>query len=90
MNFALKATSIAIYVLALASLAGVLPRGGLDRVWVVAAVLLVVHTLELVFMFKKVRLYRGPFALSVLLTLLFGLLHWQPLADAEARTQARG
>ena len=32
-------------------------------------------------MFKHVRKYRGPLAVSVLLTLLFGLLHWKPLAQ---------
>ena len=49
-----------------------------------AVVLLVVHALELVFVFKHVRRYPGPLALSVLLTLLYGLLHWKPLADKVA------
>lgn len=34
-------------------------------------------------MFKQVRLYHGPLAVSMLLTLLFGLLKWKPLADAQ-------
>ena len=50
---------------------------------------LVLHTLELVFLFRHVRLYRGPLAISVILTLLFGLLHWKPLVDAKARGDAR-
>ena len=37
-----------------------------------------------ILMFDKVRLYRGPLAVSILLTLLFGLLHWKPLSDARA------
>ena len=47
-----------------------------------ALILLAIHVAELVFVFKHVRLYTGPLAVSVLLTLLFGLLHWKPLADA--------
>ena len=38
-------------------------------------------------MFRHVRRYRGPLALSVLLTLLFGLLHWKPLADARRNAE---
>jgi hypothetical protein len=38
-------------------------------------------------MFRHVRLYKGPVAVSILLTLLFGLLHWKPLADARARAE---
>ena len=40
-------------------------------------------------MFKHVRLYRGPLAASVVLTLLFGLLHWKPMADQAARDKAQ-
>ena len=47
-----------------------------------ALILLAIHVAELLFVFKHVRLYTGPLAVSVLLTLLFGLLHWKPLADA--------
>ena len=47
-----------------------------------ALILLAIHLAELFWMFKHVRLYKGPLAVSVLLTLLFGLLHWKPLADA--------
>jgi len=47
-----------------------------------ALILLAVHVAELLFAFKHVRLYPGPLAVSVLLTLLFGLLHWKPLANA--------
>jgi len=47
-----------------------------------ALILLGIHVVELLFVFKHVRLYPGPLAVSVLLTLLFGLLHWKPLADA--------
>jgi hypothetical protein len=48
-------------------------------------VFLAVHALEAVFVFERLRLYRGPLVLSVLLTLLFGMLHWMPLVTARSR-----
>ncbi|HPU50769.1 MAG TPA: hypothetical protein PK359_04355 [Burkholderiaceae bacterium] len=84
----LKIACLATYALALASLAGLLPAGAFVHVRTIAAILLVLHTLEVVFMFRHVRLYRGPLAISVLLTLLFGLLHWKPLLDAKVRANA--
>ena len=86
MNRILRAACIAVYLLALASLAGLLP-GMFDRTPLTAAGLLLIHLLEIVFVFKHVRLYPGPLAVSMLLTLLFGLLHWKPLAD-QARARA--
>lgn len=85
----LKLACLATYALALASLAGLLPAGAFAYVRMIAAILLVLHTLELVFLFRHVRLYRGPLAISMILTLLFGLLHWKPLVDAKARDDAR-
>jgi hypothetical protein len=85
----LKAACLSAYVLALAGLAGLLPATLAATVQQLALVLLLVHAVELVVMFKHVRLYRGSLAISVLLTLLFGLLHWRPLAKAAAKAAAR-
>jgi fatty acid desaturase len=85
----LKAGCVAIFALALAGLAGLLPVGLSGTMQNIAVWVLVVHVLELVIMFKHVRLYRGPLAISVALTLLFGLLHWKPLADEKAREARR-
>jgi len=52
-----------------------------------AMLLLGIHALEVLFAFKHVRLYKGPLAVSVVLTLLFGLLHWKPLVQASAHEQ---
>ena len=80
----LKGGGLAVYALALAGAAGLL-SGAAATIFAFAAIaLLGVHLLELVFVFDRVRLYRGPLAVSVLLTLLFGLLHWKPLADARS------
>jgi uncharacterized protein YhhL (DUF1145 family) len=77
----LKIACLIAYAMALAGLAGLLGSDLSARMQNVAAVLLILHALEVVFMFKHVRKYRGPLLVSVLLTLLFGLLHWKPLAD---------
>ena len=81
MILSLKIGCIALYVLALAGLAGILQGALATTVEVVAAIVLCLHTLEVVLMYSKVRLYRGPLLISILLTILFGLLHWKPLAD---------
>jgi len=38
--------------------------------------------------FRHVKAYRGPLAASVVLTLLFGVLHWRPLAAARDRSES--
>ena len=76
----LKAGCLVIYGLAIAGVAGLLPPAWSDIVQKLALLLLVVHLLELFFVFKHVRRYQGPLAVSVLFTILFGLLHWMPLA----------
>ena len=82
----LKVACLATYALALAGVAGLLPAGLSGVMQGISLTLLAIHVIELALMFRHVRLYSGPLALSVLLTLLFGLLHWKPLADARARS----
>lgn len=82
MFFVLKAVCLGIYALALAGLAGLLPSGLAGSMQTIALVMLAVHAVELAVMFKHVKRYPGPLAISILLTMLFGLLHWKPLADA--------
>jgi hypothetical protein len=86
----LKIGCIAVYVAALAGWAGLVPDGLGHAAQMIAAAVLLLHAIELIFAFEHVRRYRGPLALSVLLTLLFGLLHWKPLADAEAKKRSSG
>jgi len=80
MNNALKAACLAIYLLAIVSAFGVLPAGITSILQNTAVILVAAHTLELVFAYKSVQRYRGPLVDSIALTLLFGLLHWKPLA----------
>ena len=80
MNNALKVTCLVLYLLAIVGVFGVLPGGITSIVQKAALILLAAHTLELLFAYKSVQRYRGPLVDSIALTLLFGLLHWEPLA----------
>lgn len=85
MFFILKAMCLAIYALAMAGLAGLLPSGLASSMQTIALVMLMAHAVELLVMFKHVKRYPGPLAVSVLLAMLYGLLHWKPLADAARK-----
>ena len=82
-----KLLLLVVYGVALGSYATPLPLSADVIYWVrvVAVVLLAAHLLEVVFCFRKVALHKGPLLDSVLLTLLFGFLHWKPMADAAQR-----
>lgn len=89
-NGLLRALCLLAYAMAIAKLAGLLPAGSFDRAPLVAAVLLAVHVAELPFAFRHLHRYQGTLAMSVLLTLLFGLMHWKPLADRPSQPPTRG
>lgn len=82
-----KVLLLVIYGVALGSYAAplLLSADVIHGVRIVAAVLLAAHLLEVVFCFRKVALHKGPLLDSVVLTLLFGFLHWKPMADAVRR-----
>jgi hypothetical protein len=82
----LKGGLLAMYAMALAGLAGLLPNGLASTLLNISIIILIIHVIETVVMFKVVRLYRGPLTISVLLSLLFGLLHWKPLAPGKAKS----
>jgi len=85
----LKLGCIALYASALASMAGKLPTTFSGPLESFALVVLGVHALEVVFALRPIRRYRHGFALSLLLTLLFGALHWLPLTQrSRDRTQS--
>lgn len=87
-NYLLRALCLLAYAMALGKLAGLVPAGSFDRAPTVALVLFALHVGELLLVFKHVRLYKGPLAVSIVLTLLFGLLHWKPLVDEKANSQS--
>ena len=83
-----KALLSLTYFVALASLFVVLPMGAAPVVQKLALALLAVHLLECLLAFKHIKTYAGPLWVSLLLALLFGLLHWMPLAKAARRASA--
>lgn len=87
MNQFLKANLIALYLLAIASLAVELPWGSGPVLQRLVLIVLAIHAVELVFAFKHVKAYRGPLATSVLLTMAFGLMHWLPIAKTSAQAE---
>lgn len=80
MNTFLKAGLISIYALACISLVWPLPLDAGPWLQRISVILLAIHVLETVVMFKHVKKYKGPVSTSILLSLLFGLLHWKPLS----------
>ena len=82
----LKAACLGAYIMALAGIAGLITGELSIRAQNLALAMLLIHVLELVVMFKHVRLYRGPLQVSIALTLLFGVLHWRPLAREAAKS----
>lgn len=84
----LKAGCIAIYLLAASSLFVTLPWGTGPLLQFVSVALVAVHALEAVFVFKFIKTYKGSLLTSLALSLLFGLLHWMPLAKASKQAPA--
>lgn len=78
-----KFACIATFVLGIASALGLLPDSW-SILAAIALVLLAAHLLEVIAMFKHVKRYKGSLIVSIVLTLLFGLLHWRPLAKQAA------
>lgn len=85
MNTFLKASLLVLYVLALFSLQWPLPLDTGYWMQRISLIVLAVHAVETVAMLRHVRKYAGPLWISVLLSLLFGLLHWMPLAKAGSK-----
>ncbi len=75
-----KASCLAVYLLAVLGAFVALPFGIGTALQYLAVILLVLHTLEVLIAWRSVRQYAGPLVDSIGLTLLFGLLHWKPLA----------
>ena len=80
MFLVMKFACLAAYALGLAGLLGMV-HGPLASVGAILTIaLLGIHALELLVAYKFLARYRGPLAVSVALAMLFGLLHWAPLA----------
>ena len=76
----LKLSCLVLYGFALAAGVGVWTGDAAFAIRDTALVILAAHAVEAGVAFKYVRRYPGALATSVVLTLLFGLLHLLPLA----------
>lgn len=85
----MKGACLLLYAGALAAAGGVWAGGAAAAVRNVALVVLAAHAVEACVAFRYVRRYRGSILVSIVLTLLFGLLHVVPLARQSARTAPR-
>lgn len=73
-----KIGTLAFYVAAAVSLFADWPPLLENVLQIGTVILFLVHALEVLLCFRWVRMYEGPLAVSVLLTLLFGFVHWMP------------
>ena len=80
MNLVMKIACLVAYALGIAALLGLIHGPLSSAAAIVTIALLGVHALELLFAFKFLHRYPGSMGVSVLLALLFGVLHWAPLA----------
>ena len=83
-----KANLLGAYALALVSLFVVLPMEAGPVVQRLALAILAIHALECLVAFKYIKSYAGSVYLSFVLAMLYGLLHWMPLAKAYRLNQA--
>ena len=85
----LKLACLVAYAAALATTLGWMSSTFGSRMQIVAPVLLGLHVLELGLAWKHLKRHPGPFGVSVLLALLFGVLHWKPLADQAKAAESK-
>ena len=83
-----KIICLVVYALAITSLFIALPAIMGDIPLYITGVLLIAHALEVVIFMKHIKLYKGSLHVSIILTILFGLLHWKPMADNAAAEQS--
>lgn len=84
MSLLMKIACLAVYALGLAGAAGLVHGPAATVGEIVTIALLGLHALELLFAFRFLHRHRGSMAASIALSLLFGVLHWAPLARQKA------
>ena len=80
MSLVMKIACLVAYALGIAALAGLIHGPLAAAAAIVTIALLGLHALELLYAFRFLDRYKGPMAMSIVLALLFGVLHWAPLA----------
>ena len=84
MNTFLKIAILIFYVLAAVCMVNPIFGENSQYLVYMAAAILVAHVLEMFVAFKWIKLYSGGLATSLLLTLLFGFMHWLPIKQANS------
>ena len=85
MNLVMRIACVAAYALGIAAFAGLIHGPLAGAAAIVTLALIGLHALELLFAFKFLHRYKGSMGASVLLALLFGVLHWAPLARRQPK-----
>ncbi len=80
LNSIFKATILMVYLMGIASHLVAFPDQVGPIVQTVSLALLLIHALECLLAYRYIKLYSGPLLVSLVLSMLFGLLHWMPLA----------
>jgi hypothetical protein len=80
MNLVMRIGCLVAYALDVAAFAGLIHGPVAAAAAIVTITLLGLHALELLYAFRFLHRYRGSMGVSVALALLFGVLHWAPLA----------
>jgi uncharacterized protein YhhL (DUF1145 family) len=80
MTLVMKIACLVAYALGIAALLGLIHGPLAAAAAIVTIALLGLHALELLYAFKFLHRHAGSMGMSVLLALLFGVLHWAPLA----------
>jgi uncharacterized membrane protein len=88
MYFIAKIICICLYFATALSFMVVMPHNVALTLQGITLLFLITHILEIIFFMRHLRLYPGPLLVSMVLTLLFGLLHWKPMADASKANPA--
>ena len=80
MNIVMRIACLVAYALGIAAFAGLIHGPLASAAAIVTIALIGLHALELLYAFRFLHRYRGSMGMSVVLALLFGVLHWAPLA----------
>ena len=84
MNLVMRIACLVAYALGIAAFTGLI-HGPFAAAAAIATIALVgLHALELLYAYRFLHRYKGSMGTSVALALLFGVLHWAPLARAKA------
>jgi hypothetical protein len=80
MNLVMRIACLVAYALGIAAFAGLIHGPLAAAAAIVTIALIGLHALELLYAYHFLHRHKGSLGMSVVLALLFGVLHWAPLA----------